>query len=186
MDYRILAIALVSVLALSGCVQEQTPEAKAIALADSTPEAMFVQRMVDSISNIDKCTADQFISMAQVLDGGQASEVTPEMRAELEQSLQEAKEMAKKCPISVKKTASKQSENQYLVTYELETSDSSECLVPSEAVEVEVDLGAGTAQVKGSVGNSEEQIAMAEMLFSTMGDCAGLLFYPLLTGGNFS
>ncbi len=182
MRYKILAAALVSVLVFSGCVgpTNQTPEAKAVALADNTPEIRLVQKMVDGIANIEKCSTDEYISMAQTMAAGQGSpapEVTPEMRGQAEQMLNEAKEWSQKCQLSLEKTAEQVEESKYLVSYTLETSDDPECSIPSDPIGVNVDLEAGTAEVEGSVAGAQEQMAMVETMLLTMGDCAGLLYY---------
>ena len=174
---RLLVLLLAfALIAFSGCTQEN-PEEKAIALADNAPEMKVLSKVFASFDNIEKCTVDEMYAILAE-EGLPLPEITEEERADFREMV---KEMAK-CKPSLSSSAEKESENVYLISYNLKAVG--ECDFPEfseEAFKVRVDLASGKAEaVEGAT--SAEEIAQAEEIIDKLGNCTGIVFFGAAMG----
>ncbi len=181
-----LVAALLLVFAFSGCLQPQTPEEKAKAIAGKLPEIQVISGLVDSMANMDKCTVDKLLAGYKQLaesQGQQMPELTAEQRAQMEQMLEKARQFSTTCKPSMTSRVEKQSENNYRVFYKLDVATHTECQAFSQSseLEVSVDLSKETASLEGTTAGSFDAAAFeqAKIALDTLGDCAGLIFYSM-------
>ena len=179
-----LVIVLLLVFAFSGCLQPQTPEEKAKAIAGKLPEIQVISGLVNSMANMDKCTMGKLLAgYKQVMDsqGLPMPEITAEQRTQMEQMIEKARQFSTTCKPSMTSRVEKQSENSYMVFYKIEAATHTECqmFATSSELKVSVDLSKETASLDGTTAGSfnSESFEQAKTALDALGDCAGLMFY---------
>ncbi len=166
-----------------GCFDliKESPGEKAVKLADQLPEIDVTERLIKSFENSDECTLNVYIenysSLLQVQGMGYF-EPTQEQRKEMGLALNKTKDWVNQCNPRLSRQLEMQSENSYVVYYEMETNKDAVCDVSSEKVKVFVDLREEKAIIEeGSV--SQNSIEVLEEVLHYMGPCAGLMFFSL-------
>ncbi len=167
---------LIATVALSGCMQTD-PEARAIALADQLPEVRLISKVVDNMQRADQCTFDKFYSGYKKIaerEGETVPEPTESQRQQIEAMIQQMGALAKRCQITLSKSAEKESENVYIVHYKLETIPDPECSMLSVGdAQVRVDLSTGKAESMNG-GPSSQDMEQYEEVFDELGECAAI------------
>ncbi len=183
--FALVAVLLV-VFAFSGCLQPQTPEEKAKAIAGKLPEIQVISGLVNSMANMDKCTTDKFLAgYKQVMEsqGQQMPELTAEQRTQMEQMLEKARQFSTTCKPSMTSRVEKQSGNSYMVFYKLEAATHTECQMFATASElkVSVDLSKETASLEGTTAGSFDKAAIEQVktTLDTLGDCTGVMIFSM-------
>jgi hypothetical protein len=167
-----LLILLVAVLLLSGCTIAGipvSPEEEAKGLADQTAEAEFLMLTGQQFLKFQECTMEELESVIPTPPSDE------EQRAQLASYL----EQLKQCTPVLNRTATKQAENQYLVSYSFIPASGCGLGLFSEMgdfMQVEVNIGTKTANVvKGAI--SQEQIQTGQMMMQGLGNCAAMIMF---------
>lgn len=167
----LLLVGLVAALVLvSGCIQEPTPEEKAINLADSHIRGQVVNREDRLNQSMKKCTKEQLLTVSMKL--GQPDGLSEEQVKEIQQFDIESKI---KCIPELKKVVEKVSDNVYRVTYVFSAED--ECHAGVMAYNpLEVNLEDNSVKDIWYSEGSEiiflGLLSRMESLISTEGPCA--------------
>jgi len=178
MKKAFLAACVFLLVLASGCTQPQTPEQKAVALADNVPEVRAMLLLVDSLANVEKCTPEKLYAAYQTtsaLGGQQMPPLTEEQKQQMQQGITQAAQFVKKCAPRVEKSVTKESESVYDVNYSLLTSGESECGTAAQGVTIKADIEKGTTEPLGREGFDAQTAQQLELAITAFGECTPLL-----------
>jgi len=168
-----------------GCINPpqplETPEEKAVNLADKVPEIDITSRMIESMNNSDACTVDVFIRNYTKLSEANGMDFpapTQEEKILMQEAITETKQWVKDCNPRLSKNAVKDSETVFFVNYKFELNSNSSCgSTASQEVKVKVDLEKKEAVVQGSNAMDKLTEQQLEQVLEIMGPCAGIMFF---------
>lgn len=176
----LLVVAILAFVAFSGCVQ-QSPEERAIALADNTPEIKLISKIVNGLGDMENCTVDKFYAGFERLtemEGLPFPMIGEEERSEVEAMIEVSAGWSAKCKPRLSKSAEKEPEGTYLVSYGLMTSADAECKIGSAGEgKVRVDLAGGTTTVLDMSDAERESMQSFDEMLDVLGDCRGVIFF---------
>ncbi len=189
--FLVLIISLT--LLFAGCFAPFDPpkegsEEKAIELADQVPEIKVTQRMIDSLNKADSCTVERFIdgyTELAVTRGMELPELTAEERQQMEVGIEDTKKWVKECNPRLRKTAEKELETVYIVSYSFDMNPGPDCgSTSSQDLKVKVDLKTEKAELQGAGSMDAQSIKDLGDILNYLPYCGGVMFFSAGASGG--